>query len=95
MKLDIKDIEAIAKSRGNRAEGNKMNYWIFGAMIVILAGAFLLSMNTALGFGLCAVGVVGFLYYMSGLSKRQKAYKNRLLQEWKAEQRQSVAKESE
>ena len=93
MRLDTKDIEALAKARVNRAEGNKMNYWIVGTLVLILGGAFLLSFNTGLGFGLCAVGALGFLYYMSGLNKRQKSYQSRLMREWKQEQ--VVEKEAE
>lgn len=88
MKLDRKDIEAVAKARISRAEGNKSTYWTVGAMLCLVAGIFLQSYNGLVGWILVIVGFVAFIYYMNSLSGRQNKYKTRLVKEWIEEQKQ-------
>ena len=89
MKLDARDVEAIAKSRVNRAEGNRGTYWIIGAMIGVVAGFFVglsdMSNANVIGLVLCIAGFVAFLWYMYGLNKKQNVAKAKLLKEWKQE----------
>jgi F0F1-type ATP synthase assembly protein I len=83
-----KDIEAIAKSRVVRAEGSKQTYWIIGIIVVIGIGFFYRATNNLIGWGLCIAGLLAFVYYMQSLSKKQKDYKNQLLNQWREEQKQ-------
>ena len=87
--LNAKDIEAVAKSRINRAEGNKSTFYIGLAMVLILAGIFIAMTyleSQWIGWLVSVAGVGFLLVYMYRLGKRQSAYKIWLLQEWHEEQ---------
>ena len=86
MKLESKDIEAVAKSRASRAEGKTMLYWMIGVAVLVMAGIYVVRSNTMAGWALCIIGVIGFLYYQNTLTKKQNALKYRLLKEWQAEE---------
>lgn len=85
MNLDAKDIEAVAKSRVSRAEGNKTNVWVVICGFAIIAGAFVVRYSMGFGWVLSIVGLLAFVYYWSTLSKKQNTYKIQLLQEWEKE----------
>ncbi len=82
-----KDIEAIAKSRVNRREGNKITYWMMGSLVAIVVGVFVVK-TLYIGWAFLIGGAGVFLWYMNTLSKRQNDYKNYLLKEWEQEQTQ-------
>ena len=81
-----KDIEAIAKSRIIRAEGNKQTYWIIGIIVLVGLGFYFRASSALIGWGLCIAGLVSFIYYMNSLTKKQNNYKIQLLNEWQKEQ---------
>ncbi len=95
MRLDAKDIEAIARSRVSRAEGSRQTYWLLSVMVAIGISLFVVRFNPILGWVCGGGGVLGFIYYMNGLSKRQNAYKEELLKEWRVEQAQVTYKDIE
>ena len=87
MKLDVKDIEAIAKSRIYRSEGNKPTYWLAGCVIAICIGAFItLQYSIGIGWVLAGAGMIAYFVYQNTLSKKQNIYKKELLDEWSKEQ---------
>ena len=88
MNLTQKDIEAVAKARVSRAEGNKSTYWTVGAMLCLVAGIFLQSYNGLVGWILVIAGFIAFVYYMNRLSTRQNKYKAKLVRDWVEEQKQ-------
>ena len=87
MKLERRDIEAVAKSRIARAEGNKSTVWTVGAMVAIVAGLFVMNYSTIGGWVMLLGGFIAFIYYMQALSKRQNTYKSKLVKEWMQEQK--------
>lgn len=96
MKLEQKDVEAVAKSRVWRAESRKTNYWIVGSVIAVFVGYLLATVvgkDTAsigwLGLIVSAGGLVALIWYMNKVSKKQNAYKVKLLKEWRQEQKAS------
>lgn len=86
MKLDDKDIEAVAKSRISRAEGDKITYWMVGSVVTIMIGAFVIRYSVGMGWILSIAGLIAFIVYMNTLSKKQNIYKRELLDEWYKEQ---------
>ena len=87
MKLDSKDIEAVAKGRVVRDEKQRGMWWMVGAILGIIVGYFVVvQSDSPFGFAICGLGVVAFLYYSNTLSKKQNALKTKLLKEWKDEQ---------
>lgn len=89
MKFDSKDIEAVAKSRISRAEGNKMTYWMVGCVVAIVFGAFVIQRGfVGIGWILSIAGLIAFLVYWTTLSKKQNVYKRELLEEWEKKQEQ-------
>lgn len=88
MKFDRKDIEAVAKARVSRAEGNKGTIWMGGGMVTLIAGIYLQGFNSMIGWVLVIGGFVGVIWYMSTLSKKQNAYKMKLVKEWVLENQQ-------
>ncbi len=93
MQFDSKDIEAVAKSRIIRAEGNKIAYGIVGCVAVIMIGALVIGYTSipnrvGIGWVLSIAGFVAFIVYMNILSKKQSIYKRELLEEWEKEQPQ-------
>lgn len=87
MRFDSKDIEAVAKSRISRAEGNKMTYWMVGCVATIVIGAFAVQRGfVGVGWILSIIGLIAFVVYMNTLSKKQNIYKRELLSEWEKEQ---------
>lgn len=86
MKFDTKDIEAVAKSRVARAEGNKSTYWFGFAVVLMLIGGLLSRYKTAIGLIIMVLGIILVIYYMQTVSKKQNAYKATLLKAWEAEQ---------
>lgn len=89
MQFDTKDIEAVAKDRVSRKYKKQTNYWLFGAMIALVAGYLVaVQYNVVAGIVICGLGVVAFFYYSNNISKKQNAAKKKLLSEWKDEQRQ-------
>lgn len=77
-----KDIEAIARSRINRAEGSRqMSFW-GGGMVLMGAGLFAVRYSQLAGWGLSIVGFLILLWYLNDIEKRQKVYKFQLLDEW-------------
>jgi uncharacterized membrane protein YfcA len=86
MQLDTKDIEAIAQSRINRAEGNRQ-YIMAVALLAIIVGAFIAQHLYALGLTICLGGLLTFFLYMRALGKKRNTLKQRLLQEYEAEQK--------
>lgn len=85
MKFDRKDIEAIAKSRTNRAEGNKLTYYTIALGAGILGGAYLVRINTVIGFIVAFLGVAVFYWYVNQLNKRIAITKHLLMKEWESE----------
>ena len=88
MKLDKKDVISVAKARVNRAEGNRFTLLMLIAVGCIIAGSFVLKTTVLAGWGLVAIGVIVFIWYMNNLSKKQNAMKAKLLREWQQEQGQ-------
>ncbi len=89
MKLENKDVEAIAKSRIIRAEGNKMTYWMLCCVAVMFGGVFVIIRGyIGAGWLLSIAGLIAFVVYMNNLSKKQNVYKIELLEEWEKEQAQ-------
>lgn len=88
MKFDSKDIEAVAKSRISRAEGNKTTYWMVGSVATIMVGALVVRYSVGAGWILSVAGLIAFVVYMNILSKKQNVYKRELLEEWEKEQGQ-------
>jgi hypothetical protein len=86
MKLDEKDIEAIAKSRVSRQDNNKSNYWMVGSVMAIVGGVFIVNFARLLGWGVAIAGFATFILYMNNLSKKQNLAVQQLLGEWRAEQ---------
>ncbi len=86
MKFNDKDIEAVAKSRISRAEGNKITYWMVGSVAAIVIGAFVVKYSVGIGWILSVAGLLAFIVYMNTLSKKQNIYKRELLEEWQKEQ---------
>ena len=84
MQFDDKDIEAVAASRVNRTESKKTMQWLIGVVVVILAGAVLMTETKykGLGFGVLAVGFAIYLYWQNQISTKQKRAKSALLQAW-------------
>ncbi len=87
MKLDVKDVEAIAKARVTRAEGNKFNYWMIGGFVGIIIGTFLMRYSNVIGWIVVIIGFVGFLWYLYQVSKKQDSAKRKLVAEWRSEQK--------
>jgi FtsH-binding integral membrane protein len=93
MELDAKDIEAIARSRVNRNEGNRQTYFMAGAMLAIIIGAFIakvgseVTVTSGIGWILCIGGVITFFWYMNTISKKQRILKALLLKEWQEEKK--------
>jgi len=85
MKLDRKDIEAIAKSRINRAEGNKLTYYMVVLMSAMVGGMYVTGINALVGWLIVVTGVACFFWYISKVSKRQNIKKAELLKEWEME----------
>ncbi len=90
-----KDIEAIAKSRVMRAEGNKQTFWIIGSVVLVLGGMLVRTTHELYGWVMCGVGLLAFIYYMQTLSKKQKNYKNEMLDDWQKEQREVAQPQKE
>jgi Ca2+/Na+ antiporter len=87
MKLDRKDVEAVAKSRVMRAEGNKPMYWLLGIVASILASVmFIQKMSVPVSWAVVLLAFVVYLWYMNAVGKRQKEAANKLLREWQQEQ---------
>ena len=55
MKLDEKDVEAVAKARVNREENNKTNAWMVGSVIAIVGGVLVVSFSRILGWAVSVV----------------------------------------
>lgn len=86
MELDAKDIDAIAQSRINRAEGNRQ-YIMAGALLAIIVGAFIAQSLYALGLAICLGGLLTFFFYMRSLGKKRNILKQKLLIEYEAEKK--------
>lgn len=80
-----KDIEAIARSRVNRSEGNKQTLYFLGMIAGIVAGFMLRNTSIWLSGGISLLAIFGFYYYNNGLTKRQRAYTKQMLIEVKRE----------
>lgn len=93
MRLTQKDVEAIARSRIQRAEGKRGWTWIIGAVVAVLLGYVVLQSDITnanmIGLVICALGFVVFVWYLYNLTKKQNAYKEKLVGEWRKEQRSS------
>ncbi len=85
MKLDRKDVEAVAKSRINRAEGNKPSYYTVVLMLAMVSGMYMTGINALVGWLIVVAGVACFFWYISRVSKRQNIAKIQLLREWEKE----------
>lgn len=93
MNFDQKDIEAVAKARVARKEGNKGMYFFVLGVALAIAGMFVSRQVGNVGW-LLAVGGAGLLlWYMYTLAKKQNVAKEGLLLEWQKEQKsKQVAK---
>jgi hypothetical protein len=80
--LDQRDVEAVGRSRVSRAENKKTNTWMILSLLAIVAGVFVMNYSVPVSWGLCGAGVVVFFVYMNRLSRKQKSYTARLLDEW-------------
>lgn len=86
MNLDKRDVEAVAKSRVNRQEGNKQTYYVGAALIVMIAGVLVARNSQMIGILLALGGFAIFIWYMYSVSKKQNVAKSKLLREWREEQ---------
>ncbi len=87
MKLDSGDIGAVARYRVNRVENKKTTYWMIVVAVLVLAGVYVVRVNTLLGWVLCVAGVVGFVYYQNIIGKKAVVLKSKLMKEWQEEQK--------
>lgn len=88
MKLDQKDIEAIAKARLNRKQGKQTSYWTWAALLLFVLGYAIVAFmgNTVGGIVVIAAGFIAFVYYhMFRLPRLQNDAKTKLLKEWREE----------
>lgn len=80
--LDEKDVEAVAKSRVSREENNKTNIWMVAAVVAIVGGVFIVNFSKIAGWAVSVAGFIAFIWYMNKLGSKQKAYTQKLLDEW-------------
>ena len=93
MQLNQDDIIAVAKSRVTKQENKVTTKWMWGMIVGIFIGFILLwQVNSIAGYAVAIVSVIAFLYYNSTLSKKQKTYVYKMLQEWQAEQKKVEVK---
>ncbi len=86
MKFDKKDIEAVAKSRIMRAEGNKGMYWMIASLVAIVVGAVVTQTSVPLSWALIIGGAGVFYWRTTQVSKKQKDAAVKLVREWQQEQ---------
>lgn len=85
MELSRTDVEMLAKGRVSKAEAKRTNQWIIGAGILLVISLFVVRLSPYAGYAIMAFAVLGVLYYMNQLSKKQNAYKSQLVQQWESE----------
>jgi len=92
----MKDIEALAKSRVNRKESKRTNYYILGVLAAFIIGVFCFRVQQYglwLGYGVMVAAVIVFVVYMQGISKKQRIAISKLKREWRDTQ-ELVTKET-
>lgn len=87
MNFDRKDIEAVAKSRVARAEGNKFSYYVMVALLASIVAVFAREyLPQYVGLVIMVVGIIPLLLYWNSVSKKQTKAKIKLIREWLQEQ---------
>lgn len=77
------DVEAAAEARVNRAEKSNTNKWAIITLVVVIIGFLLvMKVNMLAGSGVCALGIIIFLFYNSSLNKKKALAKYQLSKEW-------------
>ena len=95
MKLDERDVEAVAKSRVSREANNKTNLWMLASVIAIMGGVFIVNLSRLMGWVVSVAGFIAFIWYVNSLNKRQAEYNRQLQAEWRLEQRVGEPKTEE
>jgi membrane associated rhomboid family serine protease len=86
MELDAKDIEAIGRSRSNRAIPQNMKYLMYVSLIICLVGIYVAyGVNAMYGIGIMVVGVILLWVYSSAADKKRKIMVKRLKREYQDE----------
>ncbi len=79
MQFDVKDLEAVARSRVGRWEAKKTMYFMVAVAALIVGGLLAVRANTAVGWILCIAGVLIFLWYQRGLSQKANIVRDQLI----------------
>ena len=86
MELDAKDIEAIGRSRANRAIPQNVKYLMYLSLILCLAGIYVAyGVNALYGIVIMIVGVIILWAYSSYADKKRKVIVKKLKREYQEE----------
>ncbi len=91
MKFDQADIEAVASARVTRTDKSQTTKWSITALVLIVVGfAVAWQYSTMIGYLVVAAGAVVMIWRLNVIGKKQKAYKEVLVREWRAENKSEV-----
>lgn len=80
-----KDIEAIAKSRVNRAGGNKPLYFLLGTMLSGIALVYMVNPPPIIIWIVGGACIAYYIWGMRSIDKKVNIAKHQLLREWEKE----------
>ena len=84
MKLDARDIMAVADARVSRAESKRATVYGFLSLVMTGVGIYLSRTSDARLSSIFVIGgcIVGAYYFMYVLYKKQKSERAKLMKEW-------------
>lgn len=91
--LSSKDVEAVGRSRVNRAVPQNMKYWMWASMAACLIGIYCAyTIDKVIGIVIMIIGSVALFVYSKNIDKKRKAMVRRLRREWKEEKEEETEK---
>lgn len=80
--VDRLEVRAVAKSRVNRTEGKKMNYYYIGVLLGMMVGFFLCRINLIGGACVMAIAVMLMFYAQRKISAKYNQMEHEVMKEW-------------
>jgi len=84
--LNFKDVEAIGRSRANRAISRNLKIWMWASLVVCMIGLYYAYVvNAMIGIIIMIGGCVSLFLYSNQVDKIRKIVVKRLKKEWQEE----------
>jgi len=88
MEFTQQDIKSVAKGRVSRAEGKRLNKFVWIMFVGVVAGLILAwQVNMWAGYAVIILAVLFFVWQNSKITKKQNNYKFKLVNDWLEEKK--------